>query len=73
MFTASSLRCAVQKFWAEMRRALIQSTCMFLVAVAILKVITGKFPWQLGDDTQFANDIGIAVQDPQPKADDYEF
>lgn len=56
-----------------MVRALLQSTVMFIVAVAILKAVTGRYPWQLADNPLPA-DLAEPVQGgAQPNPEDYEF
>ena len=65
-----------QKFRQEMSRALIQTTIMFLIAVVILRSLTGRYPWQMGDQ------MGIEVEPGSSTAgadhgkltnEDYEF
>ena len=46
----------MQKFRQEMMRALIQTTVMFFIAVFILKAVTGRYPWQMGEQ------MGIEVE-----------
>ena len=68
----------VQKFRQEMTRALVQTTIMFIIAVVILKTMTGRYPWQMGEQmgvevepgsstTVGADDLKLLT------SDDYEF
>ena len=63
----------MQKFWQEMRRALIQSTVMFVVAIAILKTVTGRFPWQITDSLTIESNSETVAASPEQTGHDYEF
>ena len=51
----------------------MQSTFMFLIAIVALKVVTGRYPWQLAEDSGLASDMGLPAKSTEPKIDDYEF
>lgn len=55
-----------------MWRALVQSSVMFVIAVAVLKVVTGKFPWEISDEAMLGIPSEAVPERPQ-QGSDYEF
>ncbi len=70
-------RLLMQKFRQEMTRALIQTTIMFFLAVLILKGMTGRYPWQMGDQLGIEVDSesspSLAADETKATSHDYEF